>query len=96
MGMLTGKSDASAVLVGRARRRRAPAPVLDATAPSPVAIPIGNPVRSRQTGMIFQALLGAAACLSLVAVVQQATNPTQEPSAGSPSAPPPAVFVQTD
>lgn len=49
---------------------------------------------SHRTGRIFEVLLGAAACLSLVAVVQQAT--TTPVDAGSPDAPPPAVFVHSD
>jgi hypothetical protein len=53
-----------------------------------------NNATSRRTGLVFEALLGAAACLSLVAVVQQAT--THDTPAGSPDAAPPAVFVHTD
>jgi hypothetical protein len=53
-----------------------------------------NTAKSRRTGLVFEVLLGAAACLSLVAVVQEAT--TAGIPAGSPDAPPPAVFVQTD
>lgn len=47
---------------------------------------------SVHTGHIFQALLGIAACLALTAVISQA----RETPTGSPDAPPPAVFVQTD
>ena len=59
----------------------------------------GVPERSRTTGLVFQAILGAAACLALVGVVA-ASQPTasQGPAfnPGSPDAPPPAVFVQLD
>ncbi len=58
----------------------------------------GVPERSRTTGLVFQAILGAAACLALVGVVAssqtQVQNPTFNP--GSPDAPSPAVFVQLD
>lgn len=46
----------------------------------------------QKTGVVFEVLLGAAACLSLVAVVQSARTPT----VAGPDASPPAVFVQTD
>ncbi len=54
------------------------------------------PERSRTTGLVFQAILGAAACLALVGVVsasQDVQSPTQIVNSGSPEAPPPAVFV---
>lgn len=57
----------------------------------------GIPERSRTTGLVFQAILGAAACLALVGVVastQNAVTTTLNPT--SPDAPPPAVFVQLD
>ncbi len=57
------------------------------------------PERSRTTGLVFQAILGAAACLALVGVVAASQQPgTQGPTVnpGSPDAPPPAVFVQLD
>lgn len=46
-----------------------------------------------RSDLIFEALLGAAACLCLVAVVHRASveQPIQ-----STDAPPPAVFVQVD
>ncbi len=47
---------------------------------------------SVHTGHIFQALLGIAACLALTGVISQA----RAVPAGSPDAPAPAVFVQTD
>ncbi len=57
----------------------------------------GIPERSRTTALVFQAILGAAACLALVGVVastQNAATATLNPT--SPDAPPPAVFVQLD
>ena len=57
----------------------------------------GIPERSRTTALVFQAILGAAACLALVGVVastQNAATTTLNPA--SPDAPPPAVFVQLD
>jgi hypothetical protein len=59
--------------------------------------PIAQPAKPRQSGssnIVFQVLLGAAACLALVAVVQQATHTSVDPT--GVDAPPPAVFVQTD
>ncbi len=47
---------------------------------------------SVHTGHIFQALLGIAACLALTGVIAQA----RAVPAGSPDAPAPVVFVQTD
>lgn len=44
----------------------------------------------RRSDRIFEVLLGAAACLSLVAVVNQATE------SDSTEQPPPAFFLQTD
>ncbi len=44
----------------------------------------------RRSDRVFEVLLGAAACLSLVAVVNQATE------AHSTEQPPPDFFVQTD
>jgi hypothetical protein len=44
--------------------------------------------------LIFQFVLFLAACLSLVAVVQQAAHPV--PDSTSPDAPPPSLFVTTD
>ena len=55
------------------------------------------PERSRTTGLVIQVILGAAACLALVGVVdatQQQQTPVPAVSPGSPEAPPPAVFVQ--
>lgn len=57
------------------------------------------PERSRTTGLVFQAILGAAACLALVGVVaasQDVQSPASIVNPGSPDAPPPAVFVQLD
>lgn len=54
------------------------------------------PERSRTTGLVFQAILGAAACLALVGVVvssQEVNAPAPIVNPGSPDAPPPAVFV---
>jgi hypothetical protein len=54
------------------------------------------PELSRTTGLVFQAILGAAACLALVGVVaasQEVQNPAPVVNSGSPEAPPPAVFV---
>lgn len=55
---------------------------------------VAQPKQTTQTNLVFQVLLGAAACLALVAVVQQASTNTVDPT--SVDAPPPAVFVQTD
>ncbi len=73
-----------------------------ATAPSTVATPrpdlttsfehLAQERPSVHTGHIFQALLGIAACLALTGVISQARTVP----AGSPDAPAPAVFVQTD
>ena len=55
------------------------------------------PERSRTTGLVFQAILGLAACLALVGVVaasQDVQSPTPIVDPGSPDAPPPPVFVQ--
>lgn len=49
------------------------------------------PANHRRTGMVFEVLLGLAACLSLVAVIHSGTE-----ISSSPDAPAPAVFVQTD
>lgn len=57
------------------------------------------PERSRTTGLVFQAILGAAACLALVGVVaasQQTANQGPVVNPTSPDAPPPAVFVLLD
>ncbi len=57
------------------------------------------PERSRLTGLVLQAILGAAACLALVGVVaasQQSATTNPADTSGSPDAPPPAVFVQLD
>lgn len=57
----------------------------------------GIPERSRTTALVFQAILGAAACLALVGVVastQNAATNTLNPT--NPDAPPPAVFVHLD
>lgn len=59
----------------------------------------GVPERSRTTGLVFQGILGAAACLALVGVVaagQQTGQQGPSINSGSPDAPPPAVFVQLD
>ena len=53
---------------------------------------LANERPSVHTGHIFQALLGIAACLALTGVISQA----RAVPAGSPDAPAPAVFVQTD
>lgn len=69
--------------------------------PRPVAFdPSVNPAVSaqivelrrlrRRSDRVFEVLLGAAACLSLVAVVNQATE------SDTTEHPPPAFFVQTD
>ena len=55
---------------------------------------VAQPNQPTSTNLVFQVLLGAAACLALVAVVQQAGNNQVDPT--SVDAPPPAVFVQTD
>ncbi len=53
--------------------------------------------RSRTTGLVFQAILGAAACLALVGVVASTqSEQTTQVDPASPDAPPPAVFVQLD
>jgi len=57
------------------------------------------PERSRVTALVFQAILGAAACLALVGVVaasQQSAEVGPIVQPGSPDAPPPAVFVHVD
>ncbi len=57
------------------------------------------PERSRTTGLVFQAILGVAACLALVGVVaasQEVQSPAPTVNPLSPEAPPPAVFVQLD
>lgn len=57
------------------------------------------PERSRATGLVFQAILGVAACLALVGVVAatQDTSPASQPvQPGSPDAPAPAYFVHLD
>lgn len=57
------------------------------------------PERSRTTGLVFQSILGVAACLALVGVVaatQDAPPANQPVQPGSPDAPPPALFVQLD
>jgi len=58
----------------------------------------GVPERSRTTGLVFQAILGAAACLALVGVVAATQQPQTSPAVdpGSPDSPPPAVLVQLD
>lgn len=58
----------------------------------------GIPERSRTTGLVFQAILGAAACLALVGVVSSTQSGSSTPTInpGSPDAPPPALFVQFD
>lgn len=53
-----------------------------------------QPNQTTSTNLVFQVLLGAAAILALVAVVQQAGNGQINPT--SVDAPPPAVFVQAD
>ncbi len=75
----------------RTIRRSAPAVVAPAAS---VADGRQNmPMASHQkTGVVFEVLLCAAACLSLVAVVQSARTP----DVAGPDASPPAVFVQTD
>ena len=75
----------------RAVRRAAPAVV----APAATVADGRQNIRQtshHKTGLVFEALLCAAACLSLVAVVQSARTP----SIAGPDATPPAVFVQTD
>lgn len=79
----------------RPQTRRANTPIDTPTVrPKTTGVPSDIiPPRGRDTlGIVFQALLGIAACLALVAVVQRAD--TRDP--GSVDAPPPAVFVQTD
>ncbi len=56
----------------------------------------GIPERSRTTGLVFQAILGAAACLALVGVVASTQDAATALNPTSPDAPPPAVFVQLD
>ncbi len=53
-----------------------------------------QPNQTSSTNLVFQVLLGAAAMLALVAVVQQAGTGQVDPT--SVDAPPPAVFVQAD
>ena len=72
------------------RTARTPGPSVPVHASSRV------PVRSNTTGLIFQAILGAAACLALVGVVAQTRTENQQGPTSSPDAPPPAVFVHTD
>ncbi|MEZ5341135.1 MAG: hypothetical protein R2706_06710 [Acidimicrobiales bacterium] len=63
--------------------------------PVPVALGIDTPTTGRSNNIVFQVLLGVAACLALVAVVQQATGSAPvDPT--SVDAPPPAVFLQAD
>lgn len=56
------------------------------------------PERSRTTALVFQAILGVAACLALVGVVASTQDPARSTQIqpGSPDDPPPAVFVQFD
>ncbi len=53
-----------------------------------------QPNQTTSANLVFQVLLGAAAMLALVAVVQQAGTSQIDPT--SVNAPPPAVFVQAD
>ncbi len=84
------------------RRRVVTSTSTTATTPSTVRAPrpelttsfehLAQERPSVHTGHIFQALLGIAACLALTGVIAQA----RAVPAGSPDAPAPAVFIQTD
>lgn len=65
-----------------------------ATSPLVVPHPVASP-RSREIGLVVQAILFCAASLSLVAVIQQARSAEDSPGTGV-SDPPPAVFVNAD
>ena len=96
MSMLTKKTTtrATAGLSTARRSKQRPASVVLPLSTGPIDHPSG----SRQTSLIFEVLLGAAACLSLVGVIQtaeQSEEPAEIPTS-SADAPPPGVFVQTD
>lgn len=55
---------------------------------------LSAPLRSRTAGLVFQVVLLMAACLSLVAVIQQVQATTNLGTGVND--PPPAVFVTTD
>lgn len=75
------------------RKLRRPAPAVVAPAATVADARNNNRMPAHQkTGVVFEVLLGAAACLSLVAVVQS----IKTPDAAGPEGSPPAVFVHTD
>lgn len=74
----------------RSRRTRRPQPVIPLGALSLQILEMRR--LRRRSDLVFEVLLGAAACLSLVAVVNRANERDQTGTGDAP----PAMFVQTD
>lgn len=83
----------------RRRRRLVPSPVVDTTIDTTAGLPPTAPAELHRSvaasGLLFRAILLAAAAISVLAVVTQVQEDTRSGSDGI-SDDPPVVFVHTD